>query len=497
MIRSFFLLAFPLIFTQSVVAQTFVVDENCIKAYQEIIALRFEKGDSLVSLLKKQQPENTMLLVLENYSDFLKLFISEDKQQFELRKGQKDIRLRSIEKILTPEPYLLWSQAAIHLQWAFVRLKFGENYTAALEIRRAYLLLSENEKLYPNFLPNQLYLGLAHALIGTVPDDYQWLVRLASMSGSVEQGVSEMENVLQKCEQLSDYQYLYNEALFFLGFTSMNLIPNTDRWKIWLNSLQSVDQTNALMVFLKANAAMRLGHNDQAFEVLTNRPMGKDNFSFPYLDYLTAETLLRKLDLKARNYYHRFLLQYKGMNYRQDALRKLAWICLLEGDDHGYDDWMKLVPGQTDGKVEADQQAVREAENNQKPDINLLKSRLLFDGGYYSEALECMMNSPLLQQSDVLEIRLEMHYRKGRILHELKRFPEALSQYDTTLLLGAASSLYYAANAALKAGEICELTDQKILAKTYYERCLSLNPEEYKSGIHLKAKAGLNRLRSK
>ena len=68
--------------------------------------------------------------------------------------------------------------------------------------------------------------------------------------------------------------------------------------------------------------------------------------------------------------------------------------------------------------------------------------------------------------------------------------------YQIVIESGKKSKLYYPANAALKSGEICELSGRKAEAVSFYKLCLTMQPSEYKSGIHQKAKAGLSRLTS-
>jgi tetratricopeptide (TPR) repeat protein len=56
---------------------------------------------------------------------------------------------------------------------------------------------------------------------------------------------------------------------------------------------------------------------------------------------------------------------------------------------------------------------------------------------------------------------------------------------------------YYAANAALKLGELYEMQNNFDKAIEAYENCLEMKPDNYRISIHQKAKAGLNRLQKK
>ena len=90
--------------------------------------------------------------------------------------------------------------------------------------------------------------------------------------------------------------------------------------------------------------------------------------------------------------------------------------------------------------------------------------------------------------------RLTFFYQLARVEHELNNYDLALYYYNEAILFGVKRPEYYAAAAALRSGEIHELNGDIERAVWYYNKCLSLKPEEYRQGLHLKAKAALSRL---
>jgi len=119
----------------------------------------------------------------------------------------------------------------------------------------------------------------------------------------------------------------------------------------------------------------------------------------------------------------------------------------------------------------------------------------LFDGGYYALAADHLLTLGRPEQMDVNR-RVEYYYRFGRIRHEQLNIGEAIMFYDKTIDEGRNLPDFYAANASLKLGEIYESVGKKQQSEKYYSLCLKIMPEEYRTSIHLKAKAGLNRLRA-
>lgn len=466
-----------------------------MEAYQRILSLQFDAGQAYIQVEKKNNPSNLFPLVLENYIEFLTVFISEEEQAFRLLSENKKLRTDKLTAGNVESPYYLWSLAMVNLQGAVARLKFGEYFTAAIEIRRAFLLLEENSREYPGFAPNNTVMGLLHALVGTVPPQYQWGVRLASMHGTLIQGREMLHDVIENTSGRADEQHLRDESLFFLSFIETNLMPDNSGAERLLDHFNTADESNMLLNYAWSNMLMRLGRNDEAIARMRSRSSSEAYFSFHYMDYLLGDAYLRKLETdSAAFYFQQFLTHFRGINYKADAKRKMAWAALLDGDQDVYKELMGLVLKTDVGQVDADKQAHREALGGNVPNMVLLKSRLLFDGGYYERALA--MLSHVDSYFDT-EVQLERTYRLGRIYHEMGNLTDAIVEYQKVIEAGKNNKAYYAANACLKLGAIYEQSGKNDEALQAYSLCLNLKPDEYRNSIHQKAQAGINRLSEK
>lgn len=134
----------------------FAFNENCIRAYQSIINLRLQEGQSLINIEKKANPKNSIPILLENYIDFFKVLTTETESSFAKFKELKSSRIDKLEDDAQKNsPWYLYSIAEINLQSCINRFKYQEFVTGAYELQKAYKLLEENKKKFPNFLPNQ------------------------------------------------------------------------------------------------------------------------------------------------------------------------------------------------------------------------------------------------------------------------------------------------------------------------------------------------------
>lgn len=473
----------------------FDFNDNCKAAYKSIINIKFKEGKRLIDIEKSSHPDNNLVIVLDNYIDFLTLFITEQKKLFTALEPNEDARIKALELADSKSPFYLYSQATIYLQWAFTRLKFEDYFTAALEIHKAYILLEKNNKLYPDFVPNKLELGILHVLIGTIPDDYKWASNLIGFKGSIQQGMNELYSVLLASLKKEEYSYLKTEALFFSSFIHLNLKNNPEEVRKYYTMIKSCeDNTSPLLVYSQASIAMRSGANDEAITLLMKRPVGEEYQNFYYLDYLLGLAKLNRLDNDCRLYFEKYANTFKGINYIKSAYQKIAWSYLLAGDNQKYKEYMLRVKSYGNSLLDDDKMALKEAEENIVPNIVLLKARLLFDGGYYQKSLDVLLEHKPSEVFHTSKELLEFTYRLARIYHKWNNIEKAIFYYDLTLRNGENQPYYFAANSALQLGQIYENQKNTEKAKSYYEKCLSLKKTEYKNSLDQKAKAGLNRL---
>jgi tetratricopeptide (TPR) repeat protein len=486
-----------LLLTYSSVEANFDFNISCKTAYFQITSLKVLSARTLITTEKQQNPTNQIPVLLENYIDFLSIFVSEDQKQYELLRPSQKLRLLALEKDDKNSPYYLYSQAEINIQWAFVKIKFGDYVSAATDINSAYKLLVKNQLAHPHFIPNQKSLGLLHILIGSIPDQYKWVADIIGLDGNVNQGVRELKNAISLSKQNNEFSFLLPECAFLLAFVLSNLEADSKDLEQHYQLLTSLDTSNLLLFYSKARIANQLGKNDEVIGILTKYPKGKDYLPFPYLDYLLGKALLNKLDTKANIPFQNFIIHFKGRNYIKSAHHKIAWFHLIvKNDPLLYSKAMAnvLITGNT--VIGEDKEAQKEAETKSPPNFILLKSRLLFDGGYYLKAMQM-----LLDQSSVYfkptKDELEFYYRLARINHKLENTAKAISLYETTIRNGENYPYYYAAYSAFMLGFIYEAQKNMEMAEYYFKKCISMKPHEYKETVDAKAKAALNRIKRK
>ena len=468
--------------------------------------LQLTEAQQLIDIEKRVNPSNKIPHYLENYKDFITIIISQDKTTFDRLLDKRSKLIDYIETDDESSPYYNYCLADIYFQWAVARLIFIKDLgnmidgiKAGMEIKKAYQFIEKNQTKFPSFTPNLKLLGLMHAMIDAVPDNYKGIVKTVAFDGSFEQGISELKQLTDKTLVDKTYDYLKSESLFLLTFVEINLQGDKQKAAFLKNYFTHPEflaefKKNSVLLYAKARYEIFFGKNDDAIQTLENFPRSKEFSYFGFIDYLTGKVKLNRLDKDAVIYFLNYTRNYKGTHYIKSAYQHIAWFYILNNDAAKYAEYMKKVKLLGSSLSETDKQAEYEANKNELPAIQLLKARLLCDGGYYQQALTILDENNKTIQLRTIKDSLEFMYRMARIYHEWDKKEAAIPYYERVIKKGSDEPYYFATNAALQLGIIYESRKDSVKARMYYKQCLSMNPKEYKNSLHTKAKAGLKRL---
>ena len=332
---------------------------------------------------------------------------------------------------------------------------------------------------------------MLQAVLGTVPENYKWILNVIGMSGNFNEGLKNIKAYAEEKEFPQEQLLEKQSAEFYYTFLLLNFGNKQECWK-FCESVTSDYETNLLSAYLRAFTGLKCAHNDDAITACAQRPHGNGYIQLEIMDYLMGKAKLNKLEKDADMYLKKFVSFYKGQNLIKDAYKRLAWYNLLVGDTLKYNIYSGLARKYGALTSDEDKNALKESESGILPDIILLKSRLLFDGGYYAKAEEMIRSHGRKFQSPYQEI--EYYYRYARIMHGSNKLAKAIEMYQQTIAVADDHSLYFAPNSCLQLGYIYEKLGYKDLAKLYFEKALTYKNYEYRSGITQEAKAGLSRL---
>lgn len=459
------------------------------QCYELLTKLQLDEASKKITLLKKSQPTNLAILHLENYIDFFTLFITENEAEYDKRIGNKEIRLEKLNANYVKDPYYNFIKAEILLHWALVHTKFDKKIKAGNEIYEAYKLLETNKKLYPNFIDNNKSLSVIHILAESVP---KWVRKLIGVKGSATLGSSEIKLIADYSIKNKDHFFreevaaIYSYILYYQLNKKKEAVNTFDQFGVDISD-------SPLLTFLKASIYLRNGENENCLNTLNALKIKSGSLPFYYLDFMKGRSLLFKQDVTANKYLQSFINNFKGKHFIKEAYQKLAWYELsMNNNEMAYRENLTYCKQKGYVLVDEDKQAMKEAKSNLVPNAILLKSRILFDGGYYQKVFDLLTKNEN-HLSNNITYKIEFNYRKGRVLQSLKKYNDAIP-YLNVAVKNSSNSSYFGANSALQLGLIYEETGDKKSAALYFQKCLAMNPSEYKNSIHQKAKSGLLRV---
>ena len=431
-------------------------------------------------------------VLLDNYVDYISLLTSDNKADYDkIDRAAGQPRIDALESNEEDSPYYLFSRAEVYLQWGLIKAKYGDFTSSGSDLKKARSLLQDNAKKYPDFLPDQKTLALINVVFGALPSNLKGLASIFGMKGDIQAGYSQLEKLRLQIQN-TKYAFYKNEIVFFLCIMDVDVIHDKNSYAKLSTYLNDLDNGSILKTYLQGYVASKTGHNDDAIANLLSIPKSPDYISLPIADYLIGCAKLCRMDADAADYLQKYIDEYKGVNYIKDSYLKIAYSYYLKNDAMRYNYYLRLTRTKGYAVDEKDKQALKEA-NDAPPDIDLLRTRFYFDGGYYNKALALLQNKQ--ETGMLLRDRTELYYRLGRLYQMLNRYNEAIDSYQKAINLGRPLSYYYASNAALNAGNIYEYIKSYDKATTYYNTALSMKNHEYQNSIDTQAKEGLERIK--
>jgi tetratricopeptide (TPR) repeat protein len=492
--RKIFVYALLLVTVSASSAPYYEFNERCKEAYQTIFQLKLKEGKRLLDELKREQPENLIPVYLENYIDFFELFFNEDPARYKVLRPNYEARLERLSAGPQSSPYNLFTRSVVHMQWAFVQVKFGKMWDGGWAFRRSFLQSNQNIKRFPSFTPSHLYNGALQVAAGTIPDGYKWLSSLLGIKGTVDGGMKKVETFLRDRNELS--RLFHDEAVFYYLYLK-NYILN-DRQEVFaFIDREDLDLVNNhLFAYMAANLSINGQQHERALKVLSARNRSAEYFQTPVWDLEMGYALLGGLDDKAGMHFEKFIRDFRGRYYVKDALQKLSWHYYLQGNQSMANKYRAMILQKGSLDTEADKQAQKESQSGFWPDKTLLSARLLNDGGYNREALK-LLHGKTIDNFSRIQDKLEFAYRAGRLYDDLGNKDQAIAFYKQAISLGEGRKEYYAARAALQIGFIYERKSDCANAVAWFRKTLSMKDHDYKNSLDQKSKAGLERCQAR
>jgi hypothetical protein len=305
----------------------FSLTKKNLQAYDQLLNLDVDKAKKLLCESEKEDPDNLLNLFFENHIDFVQLMASKDPALFEKLKENEDIRIDKIKSSGDKNsPYFLYVQAEISLEWAASKLVFDENISAAFDIRKAYVLIKENQKKFPDFILNNKIDGILNVTIGSIPDGYAWIANLFGLYGSKPVGMKQLK-------LLTDADTPFKTEASILFYMVQDYVMSEENSSITeLERMYSQKNSPLIISLAYADLLMKDHQSETAKKVLLNAAAALP-VSVPLVYKMLADTYFFKGEYAtARGFYYKFLTTNKGGRLLKDVYFKLYIGYWLDGN---------------------------------------------------------------------------------------------------------------------------------------------------------------------
>lgn len=489
--KSVLALFFFLFSIETFAQDQFVWNARMELIYESITSLKIPEAKRLIVQEKKTNPGNLSTLLLDSYADLYQLFFTENKSEYQIFLKETEKRIDRVKSSSKQSPFYHYALGIFYLHKSVGAIRFDNTLEAALSFRKAYHYFKENASIHPAFGPNNLYLGILTSVLGTIPNNYQWVLKILGMGGSIAEGNG---MVLKYIHDKSAYaKVCRNEALLIYPYLLMNFEGNGKKALEFLSSPAYDFKKNHLHAFMSTNLHLNNQRAAKALSIANEIELSEQYLDIPFWHYEKGYAHLNQLQLtEANEAFLKFIQEFKGNFYVKDAYEKLSWIAYLQNDLKKAATYRQKILENGNLVTDADMSAQQNAKQQLWPNPILLKSRLLSDGGMQAQALK-ILSTAAPGSFKTEKDKTEYVYRLGRINDLIGNKDEALRNYAAAIEKGKLLKAYFASRAALQSGMIYEERKDWKNAERFYTICLDMKDHDYKNSLDQKAKSGLQR----
>lgn len=341
---------------------------------------------------------------------------------------------------------------------------------ALISLKKAYHIHLKNKGLPTDFYGDDKTLGTLEIIFNEAKNYSEF----AGLVTGVKVGEQEGEHkLLQAVTHHSVYQFEARlfQVLLHQFVTHEEEKANQEIKKILSNNHSSnVVFSTAAVIYTKNNKSI------EALSIL--KKVDKTNAYFTYLQGVNHLQLLQYE--QARAYFDQFL-KTNPSYYQTSALYYLAE-CFYLTDNKLLMETIEAVKEAKHQDLPADQSAKNKVDQLLNLNKQLLKVRLLFDGGEFQKSLSVLLT---IDKSSLTKAQfIEYYYRLARNYQELQQFELAKSNFLLVVFKSDKHAVsYFAPYSCLQLGRIYFSEQNVSKAKHYISNGLSYKHYEHQASI--------------
>ena len=468
------------------------LNKRLLLAQEEISKLKLKTAEAIIQEEIRLNPENLAALYYLNYVDCYKILIGQNKSDYLKFKSKVEERIERFENwnCATNEKSIVLTQLELHL--GFSKILHNEYIGAGLNFRTAFKLSKALYEKEPFNLNNQKNYGLLYAAIGTFPEQYKWVLRSIGLEGNFNDGIQILGEFIEKSSSKHELKTEHAEALFAYSYLLLNFGRSKKATWEFVKNYTSNYSDNIALCYLRALTAEKCFQSEECIKVISKKPIGLDFEQIGLFDYLMGSAKMNLLEMDADIWLKKFV-SFSSSNFqKKDAYRKLSWHAMLNGNIDKFKIYRNLSLKYQSNSLE-EQLVSYDLDLNVYPNKNLIKARLLFDGGLFKKSLQSCFTIQVNELKSSYQL-IELEYRLGRNYQEMENEIKAKIHFKKCLEFKNPPHTYLLPNTCLQLAYIFEKSGDFNQARFYFKKVFTYKDYEYKQSIYQEAKNGLAKL---
>lgn len=360
------------------------------------------------------------------------------------------------------------------LHVGLINMAQNNKVSTLLALKKSYSIHYENVKNNPSFLNSKKTLGALDVAFNEAKYYSEFSGLITSVKSSQEEGSRLLDQVVTVSVDFSFEAKVYQIMLYqFVTYEFDRAVSAVKQLKKEYPNSDLVNQI-AVILYSKNNASQ------QALKLLEGQ-----KYQNPYFVYLKGVNYLQLLDHKKAYKYLKRFLETNPSYYKTSSLYFLAECEYLSGNS--IEKAVLDVKNSEHEDLPADKKAKHIVEELPQRNKELLKGRLLFDGGDFERSLDVLnqLDKEVLSQTELIEL----YYRKGRCYQGLGKLDEAKSSFLLVLLKSNSNTRsYFAPYSCLQLGKLYLKENNFTKTEEYLSKGLKFKNYQHQSSIKVKLK---------
>ncbi len=466
------------------------IDDNCTDAWNLLMDLRIDEAKALLQKELTLYPDNYFTYYLDQTCDAYALLINGSEEDYEAFTEQYEHRREIMDDKDTGSPYYLMCKSEMELQVAVFSIIHGSRFTGLNKAYNAFKSVYRNLEKHPGFKPGLKLDGFFNVAMANLPPFIKWAVSVFGVSSDFDYGWKLLNDLYQSEKEVKGFNAEY--ALFVIFGAKINKTP--EMVYDFTRNLEPGIAKLYIHRYFKANISYRTGKNEEALRLIEELPKENGDEALLLYDYLKGKALLRSLNDSAAYFIGRYLSHLKKKEYLKEMTYNLALTYLLKGDREKYRELCRTVIEEGKEINERDREALYVASVDYEPDINLVKAKLLLEGGYFNRFGQTIDNYEK-NPAHGLPYLLEYYLLKGKYLYKTGTPEQAVTLLNRVIEEGSDEDYYFACDAALTLGNIYKERGNYHKAKEMYTLADDLYDSDYYEYLGDKARKGLEQVK--